>query len=92
MVTTRLSLAGHYEQGAVEFNPIVTVVGGDTATVQDCDFDHSVEVDAAGTPVERPNVGHSLLLFSMARLNGNWYVADSKIVQSGKTGDDCAPG
>ena len=91
-VLTQLSVSGHYERGTVEFNPIVTGISGDTATIMDCDFDHSVEVDAAGNPVEQPNVGHTLLKFTMARLNGTWYVSDSTIIRSGKTEDACAPG
>ena len=90
---TRISLLNRYESGTLDLAPIVTSVIGDTATVTDCDFDHAVEVDGrTGAPVETPDVGHSLLRFTLARIAGVWFVSDSTIVKSGKTVDSCSPG
>jgi hypothetical protein len=82
----------HYDRGATELHPVVSSINGDTAIVMDCDFDHSVEVDGqTNAPVEQPNLGHSLLRFTMTRTNGSWFVSDSTIVKTGKTGDACTP-
>jgi len=91
-ILTRLSLMGHYELGAVEFNPVVSSIGRESAIVMDCDFDHAVEVDATTKlPIEQPNVGHSLLRFVMTRVNGAWFASDSTILKSGKGEDACTP-
>jgi hypothetical protein len=44
-----------------------------------------------GAPQEAPNVGHTLDRFSMARIDGAWYVSDSTIIKSGKAVDACRP-
>lgn len=89
---TRLMVLRHYDQGTTELHPIVTSISGDTAIVMDCDFDHSVEVDGAtNAAVEQAAKGHSLLRFTMTRVNGVWFVADSTILKDGKTGDACTP-
>jgi len=87
---TKLSLIRHYERGATDLSPVVTAVDGDSATVQDCIFDHSVEIDfVSNSPVEKPNLGHTLELYKMTRLNRLWYVSDSMVLGSGKSGDAC---
>ena len=89
---TRLSALGHYNVGSPELAPVVTSIDHDTAVVTDCIFDHSMEVDAAThKPVEQPNVGHTLDRFVLTRSNGIWYVSDSTILGSGRTGDACTP-
>jgi hypothetical protein len=89
---TRLSLLGHYDRGAVDLAPVVTDMDGDTATIMDCLFDHSEEVDGrTGVPQEAPNAGHTLDRFSMAEIDGAWYVSDSTIIKSGKLVDTCTP-
>jgi hypothetical protein len=89
---TRLSLLGHYDRGAVDLAPVVTEVDASTATIMDCLFDHSVEVDGrSGAPQEAPNAGHTLDRFSMAEIDGAWYVSDSTIIKSGKLEDTCTP-
>ncbi|MDQ6947619.1 MAG: hypothetical protein M3256_15455, partial [Actinomycetota bacterium] len=77
-------------KGATELSPVVTSVAGDSATVRDCIFDHSVEVDhKTNSPVELPNLGHTLDIFTMTRVAGKWYVSDSTVVGSGKAADAC---
>jgi hypothetical protein len=89
---TRLSLLGHYDQGTVDLAPVVTEINSDTATITDCLFDHSVEVDGrTNSPVEAPNAGHTLDTFKMSRVDGAWYVSDSTILKSGKVVDACTP-
>jgi hypothetical protein len=90
---TRLSLQNHYDQGPTVLSPVVIAVDTDAATVLDCIFDQSVEMDSrTKAPVERPNAGHTLDRFAMSRVNGKWYVSDSTIVRSGRTEDACVPG
>jgi hypothetical protein len=89
---TQLSVMSHYERGSTEFAPVVTSIAGDTATVRDCIFDQSVEVDyRTNLPVETPNIGHTLDSFTLTRINGQWFVTDSTVIGSGKTGDACTP-
>jgi hypothetical protein len=89
---TRLDLVGHFERGATEFAPTVTAITGNIATVSDCLFDHSVEVDyQTNMPVENPDVGRTLDIFTLMLVNGSWLVADSMVIKSGKTGDACTP-
>ena len=89
---TRINLNAHYEMGSLDLNPIVTSVSGDSATIMECDFDHSVEIDAhTGKAVDKPDVGHTLLRFTMTRINGEWFVSDSTTLASGKTINACTP-
>ncbi|HEX9549335.1 MAG TPA: hypothetical protein VF942_18480, partial [Acidimicrobiales bacterium] len=89
---TKLMVQRHYNRGSTELNPVVTSVLDDAATAMDCIFDHSVEVDGStNTPVERPNVGHTLLRFTLSRINGNWFVSDSTALKSGRLEDACTP-
>ena len=89
---THLSVVGHFERGLTEFSPTVTSIAADTATVSDCIFDHSVEVDEhTNLPIEPEDIGHTLDNFTLTRINGVWFVADSMVVKSGKTGDACTP-
>src|SRR5215471_15228042 len=61
--------AGHFERGPLDLNPEVTSLTGDMATVMDCDFDHSVEIDAVTMkPVDQPDLGHTLVRFTMAQI------------------------
>jgi hypothetical protein len=92
---TLLKLKNHYQQGTVELHPVVTSVNGTTAIVTDCDFDHTVEVDATTKqPIagSTPDVGHTLLRFTMTFVDSSWKVADSTIVKSGAKEDACTPG
>jgi hypothetical protein len=89
---TKLMVLKHYNRGSTELHPVVTSVSNDSAIVMDCLFDHSVEVDGATNgPVEQPDVGHSLLQFTLTRVNGTWFVSDSTILKDGKTGGACTP-
>lgn len=89
---TQLNLSGHYNVGTTDLTPVVTSVSGDSAVISDCVFDHSYEVDAATKKAtEQPDVGHSLDHFSMARIDGTWFVSDSTILKSGATEDACSP-
>jgi hypothetical protein len=89
---TRLSVLGHYNQGSTDLSPTVTAVSGDSATVTDCIFDHSIEMDfRTKTAVEAPDIGHTLDVFVLTRVNGSWFVSDSTVMKSGKTGDECTP-
>lgn len=89
---THLSLLNHFNRGPTDLAPVVTAVNGDTATVTDCYLDHSVEVDyRTNTPVEQPDVGHTLDRFTMTRVNGSWFVSDSTIMGSGRAKDACVP-
>jgi hypothetical protein len=90
---TLLSAKGHYTKGGIDLAPVVTSVVGDTATVMDCFFDHSVEVDArTGNPITTPDVGRTKDRFTMTRVSGVWYVSDSTILDPGTKRDACTPG
>jgi hypothetical protein len=90
---TQVNLKAHYEMGTLELNPVVTAVTENAATIMECAFDHSVEVDAhTKLPVEQPDVGHSLLRFTMTKVNESWFVSDSTILKPGRTMDACTPG
>ncbi|MDQ6949658.1 MAG: hypothetical protein M3256_26275 [Actinomycetota bacterium] len=87
-----LNLVGHYEKGSTEFSPVITSISGDIATLSDCILDHAVEYDKrTDMPVEAADVGHTLDIFTLNRVKGVWYVSDSTVIKSGKTGDACAP-
>jgi hypothetical protein len=89
---TQLSVLGHYNVGPTDLAPVVTSSTGNSAVVSDCVFDHSFEVDArTKSPVEQPDVGHTLYRFEMSRINDTWYVSDSTMLKSGKTEDACSP-
>jgi hypothetical protein len=88
---TTLSAKGHYAKGSVDLSPVVASVSTDTASVMDCVFDHSVEVDGkTGVPVTKPDVGHSLDRFTLTRVSGSWLVSDSTVVKPGTTEDACS--
>jgi hypothetical protein len=87
---TKLRLLNHYERGTTDLSPVITAIDGDSATIHDCILDHSVEIDfESNSPVEKPNVGHTLDMYTMTRLSGLWYVSDSIVLGSGKSGDAC---
>jgi hypothetical protein len=89
---TRLNVMSHYEKGQTELSPTVASIDGATATVRDCIFDHSVEVDSkTSSSVESANIGHTLDLFTMTKVGEKWYVSDSTVQGSGKSGDACVP-
>jgi hypothetical protein len=89
---TVLSAKGHYSKGGVDLAPIVVSFVDDSATVMDCLFDHSVEMDAkTHSPVSSPDVGHTSDRFTLTRANGRWFVSDSTILDPGTRRDACTP-
>ncbi len=89
---SHLAGSNHFLKGVTEFSPTITMIAIDNATVTDCLFDHSVEVDfETNMPVESPDIGHTLDVFVMTRVNAAWYVSDSSVLKAGKTGDACTP-
>jgi uncharacterized protein YchJ len=89
---SRLSVIKHYQRGLTDLAPVVTSIIGDTATLTDCLFNHSVEVDYQTNAAVAPSdVGHSRQQFILVKVEGAWYVSDSTTVASGKTGDACKP-
>jgi hypothetical protein len=89
---TQLSVQGHYAKGGIESHPVVTAINSTTATVNDCGFDHSVEMDGrSNTAVGTPDVGHTQSRSTLALINGNWFVSDSTILKSGGKEDACTP-
>lgn len=90
---TEVNLKNRYEMGTLDLHPTVTSVNGNSALIMDCDFDHSVEMDGrTSRPVDEPDIGHTLLRFTMTKVNGTWLVSDSTTLKSGKTIDACTPG
>ena len=89
---TQLSVMKHYQRGLIDLAPVVTSIIGDTSTLTDCLFNHTVEVDyQTNAAVAPPDVGHSRQQFTLVKVEGGWYVSDSTTVASGKTGDACKP-
>jgi hypothetical protein len=91
---TVLKLKNHYVRGVAELHPVATSTNSSKAEVSDCDFDHSIEVDAVtNQPIagSTPDIGHSLLHFTLTVVDGTWKVSDSTIVKSGQKEDACTP-
>ncbi len=90
---TLLNAEGHYYVGPTDLAPVLISVQGISAIIMDCFFDHSVEVDRhTGKAVNVPDLGHTLATFTMTRIGGSWFVADSTVRNSGTTEDGCLPG
>jgi hypothetical protein len=87
---TTLNLKGHYGVGSVDLAPSVTSMNGDTATVTDCFFDHTVETDGrTHTAIEQPDAGHTLGKATLTLVAGSWLVSDTVTISPGKAQDAC---
>ena len=83
---------GHFERGTVDLSPKVTSISQGTATVMECYLDHAVEMDEyTMQPVEKPDVGHTLVRFTLSQIGGEWLVSDAATLASGRTVDACDP-